>query len=461
MRKVALPIILLVLCSVPILAGELLMNGTGEIVHDQLEPQPHVPVLIIPGILGSMLVDASTSSEKLLWPGTVMFGGDIGPLRLPSSGKGSLGFDVRPTRLVGFAEPLSALESFNKSSLARLTPGWLREWIPNTLRAFSYYGGILATFQSAGYVLDVDLFTFPYDWRRDLLETSILLASKIADILAQTGVEAVDIVAHSMGGLLSRAYVNAADDPPVRKLIMMGTPSHGSPDAFVTLHSKLGSGRLLLEDKNAQELSMNWPSVFQLLPTPRYFELYGHIFVDQFGEDHEEALTGATGDATWRRTYLENPDSSLADVNEYLLTTAGSYSARAFHERIGSTLQFAGELVIIAGSGTSTVGTVMKTDSTEHTWNGISTNGDGTVPLLSVTRLESSGPISIYHTTASHEGMLSDTAVGRLLPTLLCGDASAVSAVLDGSRSLRQEVSISDGREDEAFPVSTSGASPL
>ncbi len=461
MKKLVLLLVGLVICSAPLCAGDFLRNDTGETDSDQLESQPHIPVLIIPGILGSMLVDATTSSEKLLWPGTIMFGGDIEPLRLPPTGKGSLGFDVRPTGLVGIVEPLTTLELFNKSPLARLVPSWLSDWIPDTVRLLSYYGGLITAFQSAEYVLDVDLFTFPYDWRRDLLEVSILLASKIADILAQTGAEAVDIVAHSMGGLLTRAYVNTTDDPAIRKLIMMGTPSHGSPDAFVALHSELGNGRLLLEDKNAQELSTNWPSVFQLLPTPKYFELYGHIFDDRFGGIHEGALTGASGDAAWYRTYLENPDSSLAEVNKYLLTTAEAYSAREFHEHIGSTLRFTGELVIIAGSGTSTVGTIVKDDSTDHTWDGVPVNGDGTVPLLSVTRLESSGAIDIYHTTASHEGMLSDTAVRQLLPILLSGDASDISEVLDGSRSLRQELSISDGREDEAFSVPTRVASPL
>lgn len=319
MRKLVLPLVVLVSCVIPVLAGAYWSIDTGDTVHDQLEPRPHVPVVIVPGILGSMLVDASTGRDRLLWPGTIMLGADIDPLRLPPTGKGNLGFDVRATGLMGFAEAVSALEAFERSPIARFTPGWLREWIPDTVRSLSYYGGIIAAFQSAGYIPDVDLFTFPYDWRRDLLDISILLASKIADILDQTGAEAVDIVAHSMGGLLARAYVNTADASPVRKLIMMGTPSHGSPDAFMALHSELGQGKLLLEDKNAQELSTNWPSVFQLLPTPEYFELYGYIFDDQFGENHEGVLTGSGGDATWHRTYLENPDSSLAEVNEYLL----------------------------------------------------------------------------------------------------------------------------------------------
>ncbi|MFC2077770.1 alpha/beta fold hydrolase [Candidatus Bipolaricaulota bacterium] len=458
MKKAILLAVGLIICSAPLLASSFLTNDTAADVHDPLNAESHVPVVIIPGILGSMLVDATDGRDRLLWPGSAILGGDIDSLRLPPSGKGNLGLDVRPTGLFGFAEPIAALEAFSKSTLAKLTPAWLRKWIPEMVRPLSYYGGLTASFQAAGYIPDVDLFTFPYDWRRDLLETSNLLAARIEGILAQTGAAAVDVVAHSMGGLLARAYVNATDNPPIRRLIMMGTPSHGSPDAFVALHSDLGQGRLLLNDKNAQALSANWPSMFQLLPTPEYFGIYGHIFDDRFGETHEGTLTGASGEAAWRRTFLENPDSSLAHVNERLLTTAAAYSARAFHERIGSTLEFAGELFIVAGSGAKTVGVIVKADSAEDTWEGVPTNGDGTVPLLSATRLTSPGPISIYHTTASHEGMLSDDAVGDLLPALLSGDVSAVSAVLDRSSDLRQELSLSDGREDEAFPLSPSGA---
>lgn len=459
MRKRYRPIAGLIICFALLSAGGLF--GPDAMARDRLEAQPHVPVLIIPGILGSTLVDATDGRDTLLWPGSVMLGGDIDPLRLPPSGKGNLGFDIRTTGIVGFAEPIAAVEAFSRSTLAELAPAWLRRWIPDTVRSLSYYGGLIAAFQAAEYILDEDLFTFPYDWRRDLIETSALLADRIVDILAQTGAEAVDIVAHSMGGLVARAYVNDTDDPPIRKLIMMGTPSHGSPDAFVALHSELGQGRFLLEDKNAQDLSTNWPSVFQLLPTPGYFEIYGHIFDDQYGENHEGTLTGSSGEAAWRRTFLENVDSSLADVNKYLLTTSGTHSARAFHERMGATLDFTGELILIAGSGTMTVGTIVKTDSRNRTWGGIPINGDGIVPLLSVTRLQSSGPTSIYHTTADHEGMLGDAALGDLLPALLSGDADKISSVLDGSRSLRQELSLADGREDEAFPFSSTGALQL
>ncbi|UCF09924.1 MAG: alpha/beta fold hydrolase [Candidatus Bipolaricaulota bacterium] len=417
------------------------------------------PVLILPGILGSVLVDAGSLFEHFLWPGPAMLGGDIEPLRLPASGKGDLGIDVRPTGLVGYIEPLSAA-LFDGTLLGPVSPTWFYERLPARLRELSYYGGLIASLQTGGYVADRDLFAFPYDWRRDLLETRDLLAERVEEILAQTGAAKIDIVAHSMGGLLARAYVNSVPDPPIGKLVMMGTPSHGAPDAFVSLHSALGQGRFLLGDETAQDLSSNWPSVFQLLPSPEYFVLYEHIFVDEFGPQREGPLTASTGQGTWALTFLENEDSSIADVNMLLLSDA-AHSARAFHERIGRSLTFGGELVLIAGSGGDTTGSILKTDAGAHTWYSLPTNGDGTVPLRSVTRLDSSGPVTIYHTTAGHEAMLTDLAVGKLLAAVLRGDPDTVAELLATNATLRQEQSLTDGREDEAFPLLDGVVTPL
>ncbi|MBR9692965.1 alpha/beta hydrolase [Candidatus Woesearchaeota archaeon] len=53
----------------------------------------------------------------------------------------------------------------------------------------------------------------------------------IAHILECTGAEKVDIVAHSMGGLVARTLIkdvmDEGNDPHVHKLIMLGTPNHG------------------------------------------------------------------------------------------------------------------------------------------------------------------------------------------------------------------------------------------
>ena len=62
-------------------------------------------------------------------------------------------------------------------------------------------------------------------------------ASYIEGVRALTGAQHVDVVAHSMGGLISRRYVkdempSSADSVPVvRHLVQMGTPNMGSPCA--------------------------------------------------------------------------------------------------------------------------------------------------------------------------------------------------------------------------------------
>jgi len=55
------------------------------------------------------------------------------------------------------------------------------------------------------------------------------LSIEISRILAETGAKKVDIVAHSMGGLVSRWYIEKGDGAnKVDKLVMLGTPNSGS-----------------------------------------------------------------------------------------------------------------------------------------------------------------------------------------------------------------------------------------
>jgi triacylglycerol esterase/lipase EstA (alpha/beta hydrolase family) len=57
------------------------------------------------------------------------------------------------------------------------------------------------------------------------------LAAKIDGVLAATGASDLVIVAHSMGGLVSRAYLRRFGGAKVRRLITLGTPYAGSHHA--------------------------------------------------------------------------------------------------------------------------------------------------------------------------------------------------------------------------------------
>ena len=64
---------------------------------------------------------------------------------------------------------------------------------------------------------------------RDIRASAFQIHRKIESILSQTSVKKIDIVGHSMGGLIGLYYVKKLGGPHrVRKLVMMGTPANGT-----------------------------------------------------------------------------------------------------------------------------------------------------------------------------------------------------------------------------------------
>ena len=78
-----------------------------------------------------------------------------------------------------------------------------------------------------------------FSFNLGLLNTADIRASagrirkKIESILAQVAVDKIDIVGHSMGGLIGLYYIKRLGGAPkVRKLVMMGTPIEGTWSAL-------------------------------------------------------------------------------------------------------------------------------------------------------------------------------------------------------------------------------------
>src|SRR5262245_40351082 len=64
---------------------------------------------------------------------------------------------------------------------------------------------------------------------RDIRASAFLIHRKIESILLQTPVRKIDIVGHSMGGLIGLYYVKKlGGHEKVRKLVMLGTPQKGT-----------------------------------------------------------------------------------------------------------------------------------------------------------------------------------------------------------------------------------------
>lgn len=97
---------------------------------------------------------------------------------------------------------------------------------------FGEYEQMRAALSSNGFIpIDV-----PYDWRLPVsLSAQLFLKTKIDEVKRRFRVSQVNIVAHSMGGLLARAYIQSPDytnRKDVHKLAMLGTPNHGSATAY-------------------------------------------------------------------------------------------------------------------------------------------------------------------------------------------------------------------------------------
>jgi pimeloyl-ACP methyl ester carboxylesterase len=129
----------------------------------------------------------------------------------------------------------------------------------------------------------------PYDWRQSIPDiVDAYLIPMIDQVKAEFGVNQVNIVAHSMGGLIVRYYIQSSSYPErsdVRKFAMIGVPQQGAVDAYFTWeggefiisdigdlpkkrildYMKQGCGRA--DDPDVQFVREEILSVGQLMPT--------------------------------------------------------------------------------------------------------------------------------------------------------------------------------------------------
>ena len=87
----------------------------------------------------------------------------------------------------------------------------------------------------------------------DICESASLIARKIESIAAQTHLDRMDIVGHSMGGLVGLYYLKRLGGRRrIRRLVMLGTPTSGTWSALLGLAmAPLGrASRQLLPDSS-------------------------------------------------------------------------------------------------------------------------------------------------------------------------------------------------------------------
>ncbi|RLA92902.1 MAG: hypothetical protein DRG25_05505 [Deltaproteobacteria bacterium] len=120
------------------------------------------------------------------------------------------------------------------------------------------------------------VFPFEYDWRQDCTLTADLLDNFINEVIARTKLLPhyrkkdflVDLVGHSMGGLIIADYLKRyGHKGKVRRVVSLGTPFEGAIDAVLKLI--IGKGHLTGENPRDRErvAARTMPALYQLLPS--------------------------------------------------------------------------------------------------------------------------------------------------------------------------------------------------
>lgn len=251
------------------------------------------PIVFIPGIAGSYL--ASTSPKKDLWINTDIFSflTDEGREFLEKLALGPLKPDPDP-----MIESRDAIRTITKLGVSKdiYHPflKMLRDELLYPEYDFKMQGMAgLDLNQSPNWdsmLESPELFVFPYDWRQDNAKSAEQLKNYIDLVAAVHPGSQVDIIAHSMGGLVARRYI--IDNPDrVDRLITLGTPFLGAPKTIPGMY--LGDFddfalNALIPKKVMRKVGRYSPAVHQLLPSEYYFKLGGSPLVESGWDTNED-----------------------------------------------------------------------------------------------------------------------------------------------------------------------------
>jgi len=252
------------------------------------------PIIVIPGVLGSRLEDRESD--------TVVWGAFAGNFAHPGRPDGArlLALPMSPgTPAAELGDAVVATEVLDRVRITLLR-------LPLEQKAYIH---LLASLGAGGY-RDQNLglagaidygsdhytcFQFPYDWRLDNVENARRLHEFILEKHAFVQAEherrfgtrreiKFDLVAHSMGGLLTRYYLRYGDAPlsdtgelapptwagarHVERAVLVATPNAGSIDSLLNLVDGADFSWVLPEFPPAVLGTM--PSLYQLLPRSRH-----------------------------------------------------------------------------------------------------------------------------------------------------------------------------------------------
>lgn len=229
------------------------------------------------------------------------------------------------------------------------------------------YDGLIRSILAWGYRPNVDFWIFPYDWRQSNGISGQLLSRFIEERIQGRRDVGVDIINHSMGGLITRAAHRCG--APIRRVAYVACPQFGSPLAYFVLHPEIDSQQFMGSSfhlpyvptagwrsndstgtglrkslyQRRKELFVKFPSIYELLPDESYLRTRPMLIAD------DKPTCGAE-DTYLRNDWAFKPHDMQINVR----------NAMKFKEQIGEEL--AGnsdkDILFICGTGKITCDTI-------------------------------------------------------------------------------------------------------
>jgi len=154
-----------------------------------------------------------------------------------------------------------------------------------------YSQGLIDEFAGQGYDVNEGsdsqtFYTFPYDWRYGVsgvypkpegvsqmdVTNSVLLGRKIDELAKKSPTGKVDVIAHSLGGLIAKKYVlENEDNHQIGKLVFVGVPNLGAPVAVKALLAGHDFKVFGLNPEEIKKIAQDMPAAYDLLPAKGYY----------------------------------------------------------------------------------------------------------------------------------------------------------------------------------------------
>jgi pimeloyl-ACP methyl ester carboxylesterase len=235
-----------------------------------------VPLIFIPGIAGSLLDEVKEDgSRENIWPGGILTNHYALTLDRRQTLHNIIAPDVIRTTVRNYPVKSIFVDTYYPllEMLTNHTKGGYREYkVNDTPSRRTSTGCDLSQASSRP-----TLFVFAYDWRLSNADNAIKLKDYIGCVQKFYPGTQVDILAHSMGGLIARRHILNPGPRNVRRLVTVATPWLGAPKAINVLETgefiDQDFHQLLVLDGTIKTLSEFFPGVQELIPSRSYFDL--------------------------------------------------------------------------------------------------------------------------------------------------------------------------------------------